>query len=220
MRALLGFILILASSSPRISASEILWGSVSRRLVHLAQENPWAAIAAVHEAGHIVVNQYLATGMDVSSLDLDKMAHGFAATRFELSEESLSRLALGSIPHRLAIRRVAVLQAGDLAERAFLLSALQERRLGPMAVRALRSTSSADSDRAQAARILRRTVGFSPSRVLERRAEKMASMIILRHQNEIEMKATWILEQYFQRGRSCKDQIRFLFLGRKRSEGR
>jgi hypothetical protein len=220
MRVLFGFVFILVSSSVQASASEVLWGSVSRRLVHLAQENPRAALTAIHEAGHIVVNQHLATGMEVSTLDLDRMSRGFGATRFELSEEALSKLALGSLPHRLAIRRVAVLLAGDLSERAFLLSVLQERRLGPMALKALRSESASESDRAQAARILRRAVGFSPSRVLERRAEKMASMIILRHQQEIEMKATWILEQYGRRGRSCADQIRFLFVRRMPPQGR
>jgi hypothetical protein len=220
MRSLVGFILILISNTTLASASGVVWGSVSRRLVHLAQEDPWAAVAAIHEAGHIVVNQHLATGMDVSTLDLDRMSRGFGATRFELSDEALSKLALGALPHRLAIRRVAVLQAGDLAERAFLLSVLQERRLGPVALKALRSTRASESDREQAAGILRRVVGFGPSRVLERRAEKMAGMVILRHQKEIEMKATWILEQYARRGPSCADKIRFLFVRRMSSRGR
>jgi len=220
MRSLVGFILTLISSTTLASASEVVWGSASRRLVHLAQENPWAAVAAIHEAGHIVVNQHLATGMDVSALDLDRMSRGFGATRFELSDEALSKLALGALPHRLAIRRVAVRQAGDLAERAFLVSVLEERRLGPVALKALRSTRASESDREQAAGILRKVVGFGPSRVLERRAAKMAGMVILRHQKEIEMKATWILEQYARRGPSCADKIRFLFVRRMPSRGR
>ncbi len=220
MRSLVGFILILISNTTLASASGVVWGSVSRRLVHLAQEDPWAAVAAIHEAGHIVVNQHLATGTDVSTLDLDRMSRGFGATRFELSDEALSKLALGSLPHRLAVRRVAVLQAGDLAERAFLISVLQDRRLGPVALKALRSTRASDSDREQAAGILRRVVGFGPSRILERRAERMASTIVLRHQAEIETKATWILEQYARRGRSCVDEIRFLFVRRMSPRGR
>ncbi len=220
MRSLYSFVLILLAGLPAVEAADVLWGPVSRRLVHLAQENPRAAIAAIHEAGHIVVNQYLATGMDVSTLDLDRMSRGFGATRFELSDEVLSKLALGSLPHRLAVRRVAVLQAGDLTERAFLLSVLQDRRLGAVALRSLRGNSASESDRAQATRILRRLVGLGPSRVLERRAERMASTIVLRHQAEIEAKATWILEQYARRGRSCVDEIRFLFVKRMSPRGR
>jgi len=202
------FIFCMAASHLGASA-DVAWIDVSRRLVHLAQERPSEALAAVHEAAHIVANQNLATGMQVADLTIGRS--GFGSTKFEISERSLARV-LGSLSDRLLIRRIAVLYAGYFAERAFLLGIRNDPRLGEFAERALRADDLvAQYDRRVIERMLVRSVGASRLSELRSSAERFARNLILRHQREIELSSVIILEELDRARRSCSEQLRNLF---------
>lgn len=201
-------ILCFAVSQAKASA-DFAWVDVSRRLVHLAQERPLDALAAVHESAHLVANQNLATGMDVTDLTIGRT--GFGSTAFEISESSLARV-LGSFSDRLLMRRIAVLHAGYFAERAFLLGVRNDPRLGSFADRVLRSQDrAAQHDRRVIERMLVRSVGTARLSEVRSRAERFARNLILRHQREIELRSVNVLEELMRARRSCSDQIRHLF---------
>lgn len=208
MRRLVQMMVIFVVSSGPVYA-ERLWTHASSRLVHLAQEDSMAAVTAVHEAGHIVANKYLKTGLIFSGLGIGSGAQrGSAVTFFEISEESVSSI-LRSSPVRLLVRRAAVLMAGGIAERAFLMSVADNRRLARFAGRSLQRSLFDSDDRSQVEHILGRQYDLRLSADLRASAERLAQQIVSGRREEIQMSAILILENRSQSSR-CTSVIRRL----------